>query len=781
MIDEQLKEAKEAFKEAHEWRQPNVEHWEEDYKFSRLGEQWEDDIVRERDLQKRPLWTYNLMPSFIRQVTNDARQNKPQIRVFPVDDNSDTDTARILNGLLRSIQVSSNADAAYDTALDFAASMGVGYFRVDLDYSHNDTFDLDIRINRILNPLSVFPDPYATAVDSSDWNSCFVVETMSKDQFEAEYPDAEPVNWDSLDSESETDCLWFQDDKVVVAEWWRREEVVRTIYKMSDGSIIDAETLETNADMYAVEGISVVDQRDALGFKVTQHKMSGAEILETKDWPGQYIPIVPVYGEEVAWNGDRHFLSLIHFSKDAQRAYNAAETLKTEMVALAPKTPWIGPAGAFDADANWKYINQSNVPYVEYDADVVMKAGGMPPQRQPMSDIPVGAMQLTMDANENMKRIMGIHDAGLGAMSNETSGRAILYRQREGDTSTFHFPDNLNRSIQHTGKILVDLIPKIYDRPRMVRILGEDDTPTNVPINQQVIEQEDGDEVTYTPVYNLEMAPDGVVPRVFDLTTGKYDVVVQSGPSYTTKRQESADQMMQLVTGFPQAAPLLGDIMAKNLDWPEADEIKRRLQTLLPPEIRGKGDPKVQQLEIALQAMKQELQAANDDRAERVAKVQAELAKIETEKQEAAIKAYDAETKRMKVQAEIGQEGSGEDMASFETRQMELAHEARERELDRQLDREKAMLSAGSPEVMAHQQAVASMMYTGRSPEQNAAEAMSAQSNDALANALAQMAGAQSALAAAVERLGAPKRVVYDGEGNPVGVEPVDMNGPPQE
>jgi hypothetical protein len=792
-MDKLLKQAKDAFKDANEWRNSNAERWEEDYRFARLGEQWDDDIKKIREEEKRPLWTYNLMPSFIRQVTNDARQNKPQIKVFPVDDSSDPDTAQILNGLLRSIQVASNADAAYDTAIDFAASMGVGYFRVDLDYARNDTFDLDIKINRILNPMSVVQDPFSTAVDSSDWNSCFVVDTMTKEQFETEYPDAKAVDWDTLDGSSETDELWFVDEKVVVAEWWTREEVPRKLYKMSDGSVIDQETLDAQQDMFLIEGISIVDQRVALGYKVMQHKLTGVEILESKEWPGQYIPVVPVYGEEVAWNGDRQFLSLIHFSKDAQRAYNAAETHKTEMLALAPKVPFIGPAGAFDADDNWSRANQANLPYLEYDAEAVARAGGMPPQRQQNMDISPGAIQLTMDANENMKRIMGIHDAGLGAPSNEISGRAILYRQREGDTSTFHFPDNLNRAIQHTGKIIVDLIPKIYTRERMVRILGEDGSPTNVPVNQPVIEQEEGDEVSYLPVteeqtplgvvykttYNLELVPDGVIPKVFDLTAGKYDVVVQSGPSYTTKRQESADQMMQLVSSFPQAAPLLGDILAKNLDWPEADEIKRRLQTLLPPEIRGKGDPKVQQLELALEALKQELQAANDDRAERVAKVQVELEKVKTEQEEARIKAYDAETKRMKVQAEIGT--GEEDMASFETRQMEMAHEAQQRELDRELEREKMLFAAATPEAMAHSQAIASMKYTGRSPEQNAAESMSAQSNQFLADALAQMAASQAQLAQAVERLSAPKRVIRDENGEPIGVETVDVYGPPQE
>jgi len=319
---------------------------------------------------------------------------------------------------------------------------------------------------------------------------------------------------------------------------------------------VGQDVYEAQKALFDAAGASVVGRpRPATSHKVTQFILSGAEVLETVDWAGRYIPIVPVYGEAIHVDGARRLRSLVRDAKDPQRMYNYWRTASTELVALAPKTPFIGRRGAFDTDAaKWASANTQSHAFIEYD-------GPEAPQRQPYAGVPAGALQEALNASDDMKAIMGMYDASLGARSNETSGKAILARQREGDVSTFHYIDNLSRAIRHAGRILIDLIPRVYAAPRMVRILGAGGEAEMAAINQPL---------------------PGALEKVFDLSVGRYDLTVSAGPSYTSRREEAASQMIELIRAYPPAAPLIGDLLAKNLDWPGADEVAKRLAALNP-------------------------------------------------------------------------------------------------------------------------------------------------------------------------------------------------------
>ncbi|MTJ81743.1 MAG: hypothetical protein F8N37_12095 [Telmatospirillum sp.] len=554
--EDAVKEGLEAFKLASDAEADNRKHALDDLRFGRLSEQWAPADVRSRELDGRPCLTFNRLPSFIRQVVNDARQNRPQIKVRPVDSGADVQVAKVFDGLIRSVQYASKADTAYDTGVECSVSMGFGYWRVAVDYAHDDSFDMDLLIERIANPFSVYGDPHSTAADSSDWNSSFVVDTMPRAEFRRKYKGAEEVDWDDLGYD-QLPQPWGDKETIMVAEWWRREEVTRQIVKIAGPNlspmVVDAEKFAAAKEAFASQGYQVVGERPTKSWKVTQKIMTGAEVLEKNPWAGHYIPIVPVYGDEVNVEGKRYFRSMIRDAKDAQRNFNYWRTASTELVALAPRAPWIGEEGSFDVDsAKWATANSQNWPYIEY------KRGTQPPQRQPFAGPPAGALQEAANAQDDLKAIMGIFDPSLGAQGNETSGRAILARQRQGDRGTFHFADNLARAIEHTGRILVDLIPHVYSEERIVRVIEPDGTQLTMPINQP--------------------QADGKV--LYDLTVGKYDVVVDAGPSYETRREEAAAQMIELLQAYPQAAPAIADLLVKNLDWPGADEIAQRLQAL---------------------------------------------------------------------------------------------------------------------------------------------------------------------------------------------------------
>jgi hypothetical protein len=605
-------------------------HWSEvraqqldDLRFAKLGDQWPADVVRSRMEKNRPCLTINRMPSFIRQVVNDARLNKPTVRVRPADSKADVKTAEVYNGIIRHIeQVGEGADVAYDTGADFSVSSGIGFWRIDIDYAYDDTFDHDLKISRIANPLAVLFDDRTTAADSSDWRDCIITDLVSRETFKVDWPDAEMSDFPGQDSE------WMTEESVRIGEYFERTPYKRTIVLMSDGSVVNKETL-MDPEKFAVfvsRGVMPTEQeREVDSFKVTHYIVSGSEILKKTPWPGCFIPIVPVYGDEINVDGKRYFHSLIHDAKDAQRNYNYWRTSATELVALAPKNPWIGRKGTFTTDAEkWATANTDVHSFIEYD-------GPEAPMRSPFAGVPAGALQEALNASDDMKSVMGIHDASLGARSNETSGVAIRQRQKEGDVSTFHFIDNLTRAIRCTGRILIDLIPHVYGPRQQLRILGEDGNPKNVIMGQPTM-------------------VDGVM-HTYDLSAGRYDLIVETGPSFSTRREETAAAVTEFVRAAPQVAPLMLDIIARNSDWPEADKIADRLASQLPPELQEPKEgqppkpppPPPPEVMAAMAKMKMSAdehaqKTAQSDQAHQQEMMQSE-AKAQTDSQQAMAKA----------------------------------------------------------------------------------------------------------------------------------------------
>lgn len=654
--DDILAEGKRQFQLAQDAENDNRICGEEDIRFARHEEQWPLNIYNQRVKDGRPVLTISKMNSFIRQVVNDARQNKPSIKVHPADSNADPETAEVIGGLIRNIEYSSNADVAYDTAIESAVAGGFGYWRIAVDYAYHDSFDKDLIIKRVANPFSIYGDPNSVEADSSDWMSAFVIDRLTKGQFEARYgktktiTDWEDTSWGAGD--------WREGEDVTVAEWWTRTETDIKVQQFLN-------TNNQQVQTYTEEGIASSEdlqfaiangflqfkrERMAKTFKVKQQFMTGAELLEDPtDWAGCYIPIVPVYGDEYNIKGKRYFRSLIHSAKDAQRQFNYWRSTATELVALAPRVPFIGPKGAFDHDQErWNTVNTQSHAYLEYQ-------GGIPPQRMPLDSGPAaGALQEALNASDDMKAVIGLYDASLGARSNETSGRAIMARQREGDVSTFHFTDNLNRAIRHTGRILIDLIPHVYSGERIIRVMGEDGKPENKPLGKEYPKV---DPKTGQPIMQPVMGEDGqpvkdeqgneimqAVMAMHDLSAGKYDLTVTTGPNFTTRREEAAYSMTEALRAMPAAAPVILPELAKNLDWPGADDIAEKLEKLnepaaIPPELQQQieqGKQKLVEQEQTIQQLKTD-QAAN-------------MAKIDADKQQAATKLQaDEEIEREKI------------------------------------------------------------------------------------------------------------------------------------
>lgn len=630
-----VEEARDFLKEAEDHEDKNRANYKADVRFSRLSEQWPnegaDSIQQKREREGRPCLTFNRLNAVIRQVVNDGRLNRPQVKVVAVDDKGDKEVADVYSGIIKNIETQSNADAAYDTGIDNAVSGGWGYLTVDIDYIDDESFEQDIRINRVPDPLCIYGDPHSEAVDSSDWEQAIEIKKIPREKFEKLYPNADQTDFQAEEWGNVSES-WLDTDSVTIAKYWKRVRSERQIIGLSDGSVVDVSEYENEKEAYLEAGVVPATQpRGVPSYKVSCHTVSGVEELSTKEWIGKYIPIVPIYGDEVWEGGERHLRSLIHDAIDSNRMYNYWRSAETELVALAPRVPFVGRKGAFK-DPKWSQINDSSIPFVEFD-------GPDRPVREPGPQVPAGMTQQALTAADDIKSITGIYDASLGARSNETSGVAINARKVEGEVSTFHFQDNLTRAIRHLGLILIDLIPKVYSTERMIRVIGEDGEADIVAVNQEVEDPETR-----------------AVLKVNDLTAGKYDVAVSAGPSFTTRRAEAAEQMMDLVRAYPDAAPIIGDLLAKNLDWPGSDEIADRLKKILPEELRTDEDGEEQELPPEMTQMIEQMQQALQEASAKIQELesgeQEKVLKQLNEKKKLEISEYDAETKRITATSE---------------------------------------------------------------------------------------------------------------------------------
>tara|TARA_B100000780_G_scaffold10572_1_gene7327 strand:- start:2191 stop:4209 length:2019 start_codon:yes stop_codon:yes gene_type:complete len=548
--------ALERFDNAVAFEKENRELAEEDHSFANGDGQWEDHVKEARIKQRRPYLTINRLPQYIAQVVGDARQNKPSVKVSPVDDDSDKDMAELLEGIIRHIESDSSASVAYMTAFEHCCTGGFGHWRITTDYCHDKSFDQDIKIERIPNPFSVYWDTASVKVDKSDANWCFISEKIPTEEYKRRFP-KEVIHADFSGDDVQHRGNWTdsKDDMVRIAEYWVKEFTDKTISLMPDGKVVDGK----------VEGATKT--RKAQDIKVVRYTLSGDGILIDKEqWSGQYIPVVSIYGPEELAGESIRYRSLIRHAKDAVRMYNFWQTAITEEIASHPRQPYIGTVAQFTGhEKQWADSNNTNRTFLTYNADPLAPAG---PQRSQPAGINSAMIQQSMQSIDDIKSTIGMHDASMGAQGNETSGKAILARQREGDTGTFAWIDNLSRGIEQTGRILIDLIPKIYDGERVTRLLGEDDSERLAKLNEDAVN--DGTE-------GWEFY------RRNDMSVGKYDVRVAVGPSFNTKRQEAAESMMQFVSAMPQASVVIGDLVAKNMDWPGADLIAERLKKTLPP------------------------------------------------------------------------------------------------------------------------------------------------------------------------------------------------------
>ena len=610
--------------------------------------QWPADVLATRGavqgqtINARPCLTINKLPQHVRLVTNEQRQNRPQGKVIPADENADPAVAEVFDGIIKHIEYLSDADVAYDTACDNQVTYGEGYIRLITEYCREDSFDQDIKIVRVRNSFSVYMDPMIQDPCGSDARFCFVTEDMPKTEYERLYPDATPIS--TMMAQGVGDqmlSMWMSQETIRIAEYFYVEEKKATLNLYPDNVTAFDGTPEDKR-LKAVYG-KPLRSRESDRRQVKWLKTNGFEVLEERDWAGKWIPVVRVIGNEFEVDGQIYISGLVRNAKDAQRMYNYWVSQEAEMLALAPKAPFIGYGGQFEGyEMQWKTANTNNWPYLEVNPDVTDGAGSplpLPERAQPPL-AQTGLIQAKMGAGEDIKATTGQYDSSIGATSNERTGRAILARERQGDTSTFHYVDNMSRAVRYITRQMVDLIPKIYDTQRVARIVGIDGEVGMVKINPSQPE----------PVRVIKDPITGeTIDKIYNPNVGIYDVMVTTGPSYMTKRQEAMDAMSMILQSNPQLWAVAGDLFIKNMDWPGAQEMSARFARILDPKVLEGSDesPEAQMMRAQMNEMAQ----AMEQTTALVQQLQQsyDMQKLSIDQMNSQIKAYDAETKRIQV------------------------------------------------------------------------------------------------------------------------------------
>jgi len=574
----------------------------DDLKFAG-GDQWPVEIQNSRLLESRPYLTINKIDAYCRQITNQQRQQRPRMKAHGMNNDSDEKIAEIITGICRHIENQSDADSAYDNAFDFAVRMGWGFWRITHDYPKPDSFDQEIYIKRIENPFMVYFDPNSNEPDGSDAEKCLITEVISKEAFRKMYPGADDGGGFTPRGTGDSQSEWITREDIRVAEYFYTERKRMKLLLLSDGTTCyeDEKPKET---VMQDAGIYVVSKRETIKKQIKWCKLTGMQILEQRDWAGSYIPVVPVYGQQLIVDSKKKKFGLTRMAKDPQRMYNFWSTALTESVALAPKAKFLLAEGQDEGhEMEWNQANIKSMPVLRYkQTDSEGRTAPVPTRIQPEPP-PAGMVTALQGLDGDLKAVVGIYDPTQLPNGNQ-SGKAINGMQQQTDMTNFHYYDNLTRSIRQTGRIIVDLIPHIYDKERVLRIIGADGKGELVTLNQPGVDDQ------------------GVEKVLNDVTVGQYDVVMETGPGYASKRAEAFDSMVQMLSVDPTLMQTAGDLIFRNSDFPGADIIADRLaaanpmaqideKSPVPPQAQmqlAQSQQTIQQLQQQIQAMQMDIQ-----------------------------------------------------------------------------------------------------------------------------------------------------------------------------
>lgn len=648
--DEQaiIRLARERIAEAQTYWSENWERAERDLTFLD-GEQWDATERAKREGERRPCLTNNVLPTFVDQVTGDQRQNRGSIKVVQtgmksvqthngetlelkiesVDGKNSYTLAEALTALIRQIEYNSDAETAYDEAFEACVQSGFGYLRLLTKYRDN-SFDQDLFIKHIDNQFSVILDHLSKEPDYSDMAWAVIDSFMEKTLFKERYPNA------STNSDGLVDgAKWITDKTVRVCEYFTREAYKKKIHLLSDGTVMSDEDYKQNKTKLEENQITIIKSRDALCHRVYWRKMTALEVLEgPTEIPCSHIPITPIWGKKLTIKDKKKYRSVIRHALDAQAMANYWDSAATEAVALNPKSPFIAAAEQIEGYTDmWDNANSESRSVLIYNKMHDQDPG---PRRQPPANIPAAEITLGMNSVDKIKSTIGMFDASMGAAGNETSGKAIMARQRQGDRGSFSFIDNLSKAQKRIAKNLVEMLIRTWDTERTEKLRFENGTEDFIVLNKS-IQAENGEWTTMN-----------------DFSVASYDVIVTTGPSYMTQRAETADTMLKFAATSPKVADVIPDLIAKCLDVYGSDDMANRLRKTIPPALLSASE---------LNELEEERRQLNTNNEEKeippevqIKQLELQMKQLELESEQIQLEAEKAKAMAQLQQSEIDSE-----------------------------------------------------------------------------------------------------------------------------
>ena len=737
-----IKKAKKRYKLSLDASFNNRQHYKESVRFYNGENYYPDQVMKDREIESEPALVVNKGRAMVRTVTNNFRQNPVSAKVRPVDQGADRDTADILTGIIRHIEDQSDAKTCYENALFYECIGNIGFVRVVSDYTEKG-FDQDLYVKQIDNPLSVVYDYRGRSLDGSDWEYCFVNDQIPLEEAKEKWPDQDVSSWESSDD----DYSWCSEETVTIAEYFYYDKKPTTLLLLEDGSAM-------LKDEYKDSGSTskVVDSRP-YEQKIVKWCLLGGNCdkpLEEREWAGQYIPVVPFMGDVTIIDGKLVLQSLLYHAQDSLKLLSWARSMEALCLSMQPLAPFVGTQEQFENHPEWDDANKIRYSKLTYTPDPQAPA----PQRQPFPGIPSGVIQCGVNAQQDLNDILNIHEASLGQQGNETSGRAIIARQRQGDTATYHFPDNASKSVTRAAKILVDAIPKYYDTAKIIRILGDDGSEKMTPINKKFMDKD---------------KHGNPISRIYDLGAGRYDVVCSAGASFQTRTEEAADFYQTMMQADPSLIKTHGDIIVEAMNIPGNAKFIERTKKLIPPELLGDdGEDKPQippQVQQQMQQMQQQMQQMDQAGQQLHQELLDAQNTQQIEQAKLAIDQFNAETARMKVEydAQAKMKPTAVDVTDTLTEAEKIQHESdlkllmQERELESK--KQLALLDAHIAKMDRNEMCT----MDGDMNEEPTQLAVS------LAQLQQQANANQALIESMIAALSAPKEVVRDAEGNIIG------------
>lgn len=642
--DPVVEEARERFDRTSEfegsWRPKFINDLKFAHADSDNGYQWPNAIRRARDVDTRPCLTMNIVRQHNLQIVNEAKRNKSEPKVIPLGNGATAESAEVVRALIRHIGHQSNAQAARTTAREFQVAGGIGWWRIVTDYEGPDSFDQEIFVRPVQDPLSIYMDPDCQQKDCSDGKFAFVFDVVTKVEFEKAYPEISmpgptPLGLGSMDSD------WIAEDHIRVCEYFRKVPKADKLVSFLHGGQrrqIRHSKLPSNLRKKILDDPQT-RIRSVFDDEVEWYLIAGQTVVDQTIWPGRWIPLIRCIGEETMIDGILDRKGHTRAMKDAQRMYNYNASAEVEFVALQGKTPWVAPAKAIEGyETYWNTANNQNhsvLPYNDVDDENPERQIAPPQRTQPPTSAP--AFQMGMETAFNqMMMTSGQWQNQMGMGGNERTGRAIAERQEQSDTSVFHFQDNFEDSLRYEAKQLIDLFPKVYDTKRVKKILADDGVSMEVVIDP-------GSRQAYLAEQGHQ---NDIIRRVFNPTLGLYDIAPTFGPAYGSRRKETSDALTLILTQAPGLTGIIGDLLLRSLDFEEAQEAALRLKRMVPPMALGQGPSQSeQQLQAQVQHLTGLLSKVLQDHAK-------DRLKLVGKGEMRDIDAYNAETARFKALAD---------------------------------------------------------------------------------------------------------------------------------